>query len=236
MTMPGQLEVIEQHIADAMACGGRAVVGGLGSIRKPYVGPVILADVPETSAAVTEETFGPTMTVRPVADLAEGVRLANAGRYGLGGSVYSKNRKAAMRAARSLRTGMTSINSALTVLSVPSLPFGGVGESGFGRIHGADGLKEFSRAQSITRQRMKPTAEPDQLHQDRQGPQVDHDPRHHAARQALQVAPTPRRIGADPPPTRWARAPRADHGLGGVGARAWVSAVDWSQVGGLDGG
>jgi acyl-CoA reductase-like NAD-dependent aldehyde dehydrogenase len=156
MTMPGQLEVIEQHIADAMACGGRAVVGGLGSIRKPYVGPVILADVPETSTAVTDETFGPTVTVTPVADLAEGVRLANASRYGLGGSVYSKNRKKAMRAASSLRTGMASVNSALTVLSVPSLPFGGVGESGFGRIHGADGLREFARPQSITRQRMKP--------------------------------------------------------------------------------
>src|SRR5215467_2247970 len=156
MTMPGQLEVIEKHIADAMASGGRAVVGGLGSIRKPYVGPVILADVPESSAAVTEETFGPTMTVTPVADLAEGVRLANASRYGLGASVFSKNRRAGLRAARSLRTGMASVNSALTVLSVPSLPFGGVGESGFGRIHGADGLREFSRAQSITRQRMKP--------------------------------------------------------------------------------
>jgi len=158
MTMPGQLEVIEKHIADAMASGGRAVVGGLGSIRKPYVGPVILADVPESSAAVTEETFGPTMTVTPVADLAEGVRLANASRYGLGASVFSKNRRAGLRAARSLRTGMASVNSALTVLSVPSLPFGGVGESGFGRIHGADGLREFARSQSITRQRMKPTA------------------------------------------------------------------------------
>jgi acyl-CoA reductase-like NAD-dependent aldehyde dehydrogenase len=156
MTMPRQLDVIERHIADAMASGGRAVVGGLGSIRKPYVGPVILADVPETSAAVTEETFGPTMTVKPVADLDEGVRLANAGRYGLGGSVFTKNRRAGMRAARALRTGMASVNSALTVLSVPALPFGGVGDSGFGRIHGADGLREFSRAQSITRQRMKP--------------------------------------------------------------------------------
>ncbi|HEX2318595.1 MAG TPA: aldehyde dehydrogenase family protein [Streptosporangiaceae bacterium] len=159
MTMPGQVEVIEQHIADAIASGGRAVVGGLGSIRRPYVGPVILADVPETCSAVTEETFGPTMTVTPVADLGEGVRLANASRYGLGASVFSKNKKAAMRAARSLRTGMASVNSALTVLSVPSLPFGGVGESGFGRIHGADGLREFARAQSITRQRMKPTAD-----------------------------------------------------------------------------
>jgi acyl-CoA reductase-like NAD-dependent aldehyde dehydrogenase len=159
MTMPGQVEVIEQHIADAIASGGRAVVGGLGSIRRPYVGPVILADVPETCSAVTEETFGPTMTVTPVADLGEGVRLANASRYGLGASVFSKNKKAAMRAAGSLRTGMASVNSALTVLSVPSLPFGGVGESGFGRIHGADGLREFARAQSITRQRMKPTAD-----------------------------------------------------------------------------
>jgi acyl-CoA reductase-like NAD-dependent aldehyde dehydrogenase len=156
MTMPGQIEVIEQHIADAMASGGRAVVGGLGSIRKPYVGPVILADVPESSTAVTDETFGPTMTVTPVAGLSEGVKLANQSSYGLGGSVFAKNRKAAMAAARALNSGMTAINSVISFASVPSLPFGGSGESGFGRIHGADGLREFSKAKAITRQRMKP--------------------------------------------------------------------------------
>ena len=156
MTMPSQVEVIEQHIADAIACGGRAVVGGLGSVRGPYVGPVILADVPESSVAVTDETFGPTMTVTAVADLAEGVRLANAGRYGLGASVFARNKKAAMQTARALRSGMTSVNSVISYASVPALPFGGSGESGFGRIHGADGLREFSRAKSITRQRMKP--------------------------------------------------------------------------------
>jgi len=156
MTMPSQVDVIEQHIADAMACGGRAVVGGLGSIRRPYVGPVILADVPETSNAVTDETFGPTMTVTPVADLAEGVRLANASRYGLGGSIFAKNKKAGLQAARALHSGMTSINSVISYASVPALPFGGSGASGFGRIHGADGLREFSKAKSITRQRMKP--------------------------------------------------------------------------------
>ncbi len=156
MTMPGQVDVVERHIADAMACGGRAVVGGLGSIRRPYIGPVILTDVPESSAALSEETFGPTMTVTPVADLAEGVRLANAGPYGLGGSVFAKNKKAALRAARTLRSGMTSVNSVIAYASVPGLPFGGSGESGFGRIHGADGLREFSRAKAITRQRMNP--------------------------------------------------------------------------------
>jgi acyl-CoA reductase-like NAD-dependent aldehyde dehydrogenase len=156
MTLPGQAEVIERHIADALARGARPVAGGLTSIRRPFVGPVILAEVPEDSAAVTEETFGPTITIAKVASLAEGVQRANASRYGLGGTVFAKNRKAAMSAARSMRSGMTAINSVIAFAGVPSLPFGGSGDSGFGRIHGADGLREFARAKAITRQRMKP--------------------------------------------------------------------------------
>ena len=54
----------------------------------------MLADVPEESQAVTEETFGPTLTVTRVADLDEAVRLANGGRYGLGGTVFAGNREA----------------------------------------------------------------------------------------------------------------------------------------------
>jgi acyl-CoA reductase-like NAD-dependent aldehyde dehydrogenase len=156
MTLPGQVEVVERHIADALARGGRAVVGGLASIRKPFIGPVILTEVPEESRAVTEETFGPTVTVARVADLDEGVRLANASRYGLGSAVFARNKKAAMAAARSLRSGMTAVNGVISFAGVPSLPFGGSGDSGFGRIHGADGLREFARPKSIARQRMKP--------------------------------------------------------------------------------
>jgi acyl-CoA reductase-like NAD-dependent aldehyde dehydrogenase len=156
MTLPGQSEVIEKHIADALARGGQPVIGGIASIRRPYVGPVILADVPEESKAVTDETFGPTITVSPVADLAEGVERANASRYGLGGTIFTKNPRAAMDAARKLRSGMTAINSVISFAAVPSLPFGGLGDSGFGRIHGADGLREFARAKAITRQRMRP--------------------------------------------------------------------------------
>jgi acyl-CoA reductase-like NAD-dependent aldehyde dehydrogenase len=156
MTMPDQIEVIETHIADALARGARAVVGGLSSVRRPFVGPVVLADVPEESRAVTEETFGPTVTVARVADLDEGVALANASSYGLGASVFARNKKAAMAAARSLRSGMTAVNSVIAFASVPALPFGGSGDSGFGRIHGADGLREFARPKAITRQRMKP--------------------------------------------------------------------------------
>jgi acyl-CoA reductase-like NAD-dependent aldehyde dehydrogenase len=156
MTMSSQLDVVEGHVSDALARNGHSVTGGLSSIHSPYVDPIILTDVPEESRAITEETFGPTVTVTKIGDLAEGVRLANAGRYGLGSAVFTKSRKRGMEAARSLRTGMTAINAVIAFASVPSLPFGGVGDSGFGRIHGADGLREFARAKAITRQRMKP--------------------------------------------------------------------------------
>jgi len=156
MTMPGQLDVVEDHIADAIARGGHAVLGGMQSVRRPYVDPVLLADVPEQSMAVQDETFGPTITVTRVADMSDAVKLANANRFALGSAVFAGNTKKAMAAARALRSGMTSINSVIAYATVPSLPFGGVGDSGFGRIHGADGLREFTRAKSITRQRMKP--------------------------------------------------------------------------------
>ena len=156
MTLPGQVDVVERHLADAVARGGRAVAGGLDSVRAPYVDPVVLVDVPEESAAVREETFGPVVTVTPVPSLADGIRLANASPYALGSAVFTRRRRAGMRAARALRAGMTSVNSVIAFAAVPALPFGGSGESGFGRIHGADGLREFSRAKSITAQRMRP--------------------------------------------------------------------------------
>jgi len=91
-----------------------------------------------------------------VVNMAEAVSYANASKYGLGSAVFAKDKSAAMAAARSLRSGMTSINSVIGFAIVPALPFGGVGESGFGRIHGADGLREFSRPKAITRQRFRP--------------------------------------------------------------------------------
>src|SRR5690606_17634022 len=108
----------------------------------------------EDSAAVTEETFGPTMTVTKVRDMDEAVALTNASRYALGSTVFSKSN--GMQVAERLRVGMTAINGVITFAGVPSLPFGGIGDSGFGRIHGPDGLKEFTYAHAITRQRFKP--------------------------------------------------------------------------------
>ncbi|WP_026415877.1 aldehyde dehydrogenase family protein [Actinomadura oligospora] len=153
ITMPSQLDIIERHIRDALDKGGKAVVGGPESVRRPYVEPVVLTDVPDDSAAVREETFGPTITVHRVRDLDEAVEKANATNYGLAGSIFSGDRSRAMDAARRMRSGMTSINAFAAFAMVAALPFGGVGESGFGRIHGADGLREFARPKAITRQR-----------------------------------------------------------------------------------
>ena len=150
-TMPAQLDIVRRHIEDALARGGRAVVGGVDSVRPPYAYPVVLVDVPEDAAAVREETFGPTLTVSRVATIDEAVERANGTAFGLGAAVYSRSR--GERIAARLRCGMVSVNSVLTYAGVGALPFGGVGDSGFGRIHGEDGLREFARARSVTRQR-----------------------------------------------------------------------------------
>ncbi|WP_328988562.1 aldehyde dehydrogenase family protein [Kribbella sp. NBC_01245] len=160
ITMPSQVPIIQRHIEDALANGGRAVVGGPESVRAPYVHPVVLVDVPEDSEAVREETFGPTLTITRVDSLDEAVRLANGGKYGLGSAIFSRSRKTAMDVARRLRTGMTSINGVQSFAMVPSLPFGGTGDSGFGRIHGPDGLKEFTRPKAVTRHRFKAPTRP----------------------------------------------------------------------------
>ena len=152
MTMPSQPGVVRSHIADALARGGRAVVGGLGAVGERFVQPTILVDVPEDSLANTEETFGPTMTVAKVRDMDEAVALTNASKYGLGSTVFAKKNGKAI--AHRIRSGMTAVNSVISFAAIPTLPFGGIGDSGFGRIHGADGLREFTYAKAVASRRM----------------------------------------------------------------------------------
>ncbi len=152
ITMPSQVDVIRTHIEDALAHGGTTVTGG--GIEGTLVEPTVFTGVAEESLAVKEETFGPTLTVTKVKDVDEAVEHANATTYGLAGAVYSKRR--GLEIARRLRSGMTSINSVQGFAGIPSLPFGGTGDSGFGRIHGEDGLREFTAPKAIAKQRMKP--------------------------------------------------------------------------------
>ncbi|MFF0815687.1 aldehyde dehydrogenase family protein [Rhodococcus sp. NPDC003318] len=155
MTLDRQNDVVRSQVEDALDKGAKAVLGGRESLRDPYIEPVILGDVPEDSTAMTEETFGPIVAVNRMRDLEDGVEKANRSSYGLGASIFTKNKAQALQAAENLRTGMVSVNSVLGFAGVPSLPFGGVGESGFGRIHGADGLREFARPKAVTRQKFR---------------------------------------------------------------------------------
>ncbi|MFD2468312.1 aldehyde dehydrogenase family protein [Amycolatopsis silviterrae] len=151
ITMPSQLAVIRRHIEDALKRGGKALVGGVESVGDRYVQPTVLVDVPEDSEAVCEETFGPTVTIAKVRDMDEAIEKANATKYGLGSTVFSRARGAEL--ASRLRAGMTSVNAPLSFAGIASLPFGGVGDSGFGRIHGPEGLREFARPKAVARQR-----------------------------------------------------------------------------------
>src|SRR3954454_6890622 len=157
MTMPKQVDLVREHVEEALDRGARAIIGGRESVRAPYIDPIILVDVPEDARVIREETFGPVLPVTRVRDIDEGVERANRTSYGLGAAVFGKKR--AYDAARRIRSGMTSVNSVLAFAGFPSLPFGGVGESGFGRIHGEDGLKEFTRAKAIAKQRFSTPAE-----------------------------------------------------------------------------
>jgi acyl-CoA reductase-like NAD-dependent aldehyde dehydrogenase len=159
ITMPAQKEVIRSHLEDAIEKGATVMIGGPDTIDAGPGGmncvqPTILTHVPENSLEMTDETFGPTLAINPVASMEEAVERTNASKYGLAGTVYSKRR--GMEIAGQIRSGMTAVNSYLSYAGVPGLPFGGVGESGFGRIHGPDGLKEFTYAHAITDRRFKP--------------------------------------------------------------------------------
>lgn len=156
MTLPRQSEIVARHVGEALERGAVAVVGGRESIAGGYVQPIVLRDVPEDCAVVTEETFGPVLVVNPVRDLDEAVARANATDYGLGASIFTKDLRKGRALAERLRAGAVTVNSVLGFAGIPGLPFGGRGESGFGRIHGADGLREFSVVKSVAVQTMKP--------------------------------------------------------------------------------
>jgi len=148
-TMPSQLNVIQSHINDAAAKGAKFVIGGVDSVKAPFVEPVIMVDVPENSTAVTEETFGPTLVINRTADMAEAIRLANATRYGLAASVWSKRN--GEKIASQLHCGMVSVNSVIAFAAIASVPFGGVKDSGYGRIHGPEGLLEFTYPRTVVK-------------------------------------------------------------------------------------
>ncbi|MBV8759944.1 MAG: aldehyde dehydrogenase family protein [Deltaproteobacteria bacterium] len=150
MTSPAQVTIVRDHLEDAVAKGAKVLTGGPDAIAGNYIQPTVLTNVDHRMKVMTEETFGPVLPIAKVRSVDEAVKLANDSNYGLGSSVFAG--KAARAIADRLRAGMTSVNSVMAFAGIPTLPFGGIGDSGFGRIHGEEGIREFTRIKSTAEQ------------------------------------------------------------------------------------
>lgn len=146
VTDPRQVKVIERHLEDALAKGARILTGG--KKRDMFFDPIVMVDVNHSMLLMRDETFGPIMPIVKVKDEAEAIRMTNDNCLGLGGSVWSRDMRRAQNAARQMQAGSIIINDSIAQFGVPMLPFGGIKDSGFGRVHGKEGLMQFVRPYS----------------------------------------------------------------------------------------
>ncbi|MER7005776.1 aldehyde dehydrogenase family protein [Dactylosporangium sp. NPDC000555] len=135
------------HIERGLADGATMAFGG-GRVPDVgyYVAPVVFAGVDPDAAIAQEEIFGPVLSVIPYRDEDDAVRIANSTRYGLAGAVWSASQERAVAVARRLRTGQVDINGGSFN---PVAPFGGIGDSGYGRELGTYGYEEFTTVKAI---------------------------------------------------------------------------------------
>ena len=149
MTSPAQVEVVEDHIRDAVEKGARVVTGGK---RRDGGGdffePTVLVDVDHSMKIMREETFGPVIPVMKVRDEDDAVRLANDSPYGLSASVFG-GRERAESVARRLESGACNVNDVLVNYLVYDVPMGGWKESGIGSRWGPNGIRKFCRTESL---------------------------------------------------------------------------------------
>jgi acyl-CoA reductase-like NAD-dependent aldehyde dehydrogenase len=158
VTFEPQIEIIEDHVNDAVARGAKVLVGGKrreGPGR--FYEPTVVVDVDHSMKLMQDETFGPVLPVMKVRDEEEAVRLANDSRYGLNSSVWTKDTAKGERIASQVQAGSTCVNDAVANYAAQELPFGGVKESGIGVRHSAAGIRKYcnSHAILITRFAMK---------------------------------------------------------------------------------
>jgi len=148
-----QFEQVTRMIEAAEAEGASVLTGGKRPEGLPddaqgyFIAPTVLVNVTPDMEIAQQEVFGPVLIAMAFDDEAQAVRLANDTRFGLAGAVWSQDVARAHRVAGQLRAGTVWINSykAISVMS----PFGGFGDSGFGRSSGLDGLREYTVPQSV---------------------------------------------------------------------------------------
>ena len=158
-----QLQKVESHVEEAVEAGATLLTGGR---HRPDVGPLVyeptvLTDVPDDTAVACEETFGPVVTVTAVTDDEDAIERANAGPYGLHGSVWSGDADAGRALARRIDCGTVCVNDAyISMWASTDAPMGGRNDSGIGRRHGDEGFAKYTETQSVAVQRGHPLAPP----------------------------------------------------------------------------
>ncbi len=149
---------VRQQIADAVAHGARILIGGERQDTQDgaFIAPTVLADVSPTMAVMTEETFGPLLAIMTVSSDAEAIEHANNLPLGLAMSVWTRDVEAGTALARRLESGMIWINDGPVYYAEPTIPWGGVKESGLGRTHGRWGLQALADVKVIAQSRPGP--------------------------------------------------------------------------------
>lgn len=157
LTNRSQLDMVTAHVEDAIAKGATVRAGGRA---RPDLGPLfyeptILTGVTPDMTLYDHETFGPVVSIYPYRDVDEAIALANASAYGLNASVWSGDGAKGRAVAARIHTGTVNVNDAYAAAwgSVDA-PMGGMGDSGLGRRHGADGLLKYTEPQTVAHQRL----------------------------------------------------------------------------------
>jgi acyl-CoA reductase-like NAD-dependent aldehyde dehydrogenase len=158
VTFPPQLDIVSEHVRDAVDKGARVLTGGQArSERGRFFEPTVLVDVDHSMKIMSEETFGPTLPIMKVSDVEEAVRLANDSTYGLQASVWTSDIGRGEAVARRIEAGVVCVNDAQINYSALNLPMGGWKASGLGTRHGAAGIRKYTKTQSllVTRRALK---------------------------------------------------------------------------------
>lgn len=139
--------------------GARLVLGGErmgGDHAQGYYLPItIIADVDSKSSLAQHEVFGPVLAVTPFDTEEEAIALANASDYGLGAYIHTENLRRAHHVAGLMQAGMVQVNGSGEGMQ-PNLPFGGVKQSGYGRLGGEQGVHEFLQVKNVWMNLAKP--------------------------------------------------------------------------------
>ncbi|WP_408586708.1 aldehyde dehydrogenase [Novosphingobium sp.] len=139
------IEAAKHDGARLVAGGGRAEGPGLD--KGFFIQPTIFADVRNDMKVAAEEIFGPVLSIIPFSDEEEAVQIANDTPYGLASGVWSENINRCLRMMRAIQSGVVWVNTYR--VAAPQAPFGGVKDSGFGRVRGEAGILEFMQTRNI---------------------------------------------------------------------------------------